>query len=262
MNLLLTNDDGFDSPGIRALAEAIRLRGGHRVFISAPDRDRSGVSHCLDILSGPVRVKSEGRGVWSCSGRPADCVLAAVLGGMPCKPDAVISGINKGANLGTDLIYSGTAAAARQAALMGVPAVAFSLAGDGDFQWDMAVEYAAAHLEELLSLWKEDVFINVNIPNSAEGPDGMVHTWPALKDYHDRVTTMSAPGNIPGDIPGGSEWCFLVPGAESVEAENGSDCDAVSRNLVSVSSIFIHPVVARDLCSAAPEHASTGKRRN
>jgi 5'-nucleotidase len=257
VDLLLTNDDGFDSPGIRVLAEALRSRGGHRVFILAPDRDRSGVSHCLDILNGPVRVKKEGEGTWSCSGRPADCVLAAVLGGVPCKPGAVLSGINKGANLGTDLIYSGTAAAARQAALMGVPAVAFSLAGEGEYRWSMAAQYAAGHLEEFLSLWKDDVFINVNIPNSAGGPDGMVHTWPALKDYHDGVTTIKAPG----EFSGGSEWCFLVPGDGSVEEEHGSDCDAVSRNLVSVSSVFIHPVVAGDLCPAAPGHASTGKRR-
>jgi 5'-nucleotidase len=253
MNLLLTNDDGFDSPGIRILAEALRSRGGYGVFVLAPDRDRSGVSHCLDILSGPVCVKQEGGGIWSCSGRPADCVLAAVLGGIPCKPDAVISGINRGANLGTDLIYSGTAAAARQAALMGVPAVALSLAGHGDFRWNMAAEYAACRLEEFLSIWKEDIFINVNIPNSEEGPDGMVHTWPALKDYHDGVTTVKAPDGV--------EWCFLVPGAESVEDEKGSDYDAVSRNLTAVSSVFIHSVVAGDLCSGAPGYASTEKRR-
>jgi 5'-nucleotidase len=260
MDLLLTNDDGFDSPGIQTLAEALRSRGGYRVFVLAPDKNRSGVSHCLDLLSGPVSVKSEGPGLWSCSGYPGDCVLSAVLSGTPCKPEAVISGINKGANLGTDLVYSGTAAAARQAALMGVPAVAFSLAGDGDFQWNMAAEYAAGHLEEFLSLWKEDVFINVNIPNSAGGPGGMVHTWPALKDYHDQVTWMKTSKGI--HASSGMEWCFLVPGTESVEDEKGSDYDAVSRNLVSVSSVFIHPVVAGDLCPGAPGHASTGKRRN
>jgi 5'-nucleotidase len=253
MNLLLTNDDGFDSPGIRVLAEVLRSRAGYGVFVLAPDRDRSGVSHCLDILSGPVRVKKETEGIWSCSGRPADCVLAAVLGGIPCKPDAVISGINRGANLGTDLIYSGTAAAARQAALMGVPAVALSLAGYSDFHWNMAAEYASGCLEELLSLWKEDVFINVNIPNSAGGPDGMVHTWPALKDYHDGVTTVKGAD--------GAEWCFLVPGTESAVREKGSDYDAVFRNLTAVSSVFIHPAIAGDRCSGAPGYVSTGKRR-
>jgi 5'-nucleotidase len=200
-----------------------------------------------------VRVKKEAEGIWSCSGRPADCVLAAVLGKIPCKPDAVISGINKGANLGTDLIYSGTAAAARQAALMGVPAVALSLAGYGGFHWDMAAEYAACRLEEFLSMWKKDVFINVNIPNSAGGPEGTVHARPALRDYHDGITTVKAAD--------GTEWCFLVPGVENAEAGKGSDYDAVSRNLTAVSSVFIHPAVAEDLRPGAPGCVSAGKRR-
>jgi 5'-nucleotidase len=168
------------------------------------------------------------------------------------KPDAVVSGINRGPNLGTDIIYSGTAAAARQAALMGVPGVAFSLAGYSDFCWDMAAEYAADHLGDFLDMWEEDTFINVNIPNIPSGPGVIKKTWPAVKNYHDRLETLKA-----GD---GVRWLFLQAGDQTAEKEDGSDWDTVSRNMVSASPIIIHPVASRHICAAAPDYASVGKR--
>jgi 5'-nucleotidase len=126
MDILLTNDDGILCKGILKLAEALRSRNEHTVRVLAPDSNRSGVSHGLTILGSPVKLLELEKDTWSCSGTPVDCVLAGVLGGLPdMKPDLVISGINQGANLGTDITYSGTAAAARPAAQMGVPAIAF-----------------------------------------------------------------------------------------------------------------------------------------
>jgi 5'-nucleotidase len=252
MNILLTNDDGIASPGIRKLAEFLRAQGKYRVYIIAPDSNRSGVSHGLAILNGPVKLAPQGEDAWSCSGYPADCVIVAVLGGLPAKPDLVISGINEGANLGSDIIYSGTAAAARQASLMQIPALALSLAGKSPFCWDMAASWAADHLEELRGFWKEDTFVNVNIPNSPGGPSGIALAWPGVKHYHDSLEVMNAPDS--------SRWCFLAGGKGSETDEGGSDCDAVFRNLVSLSSVFNHPVVRRDLCPGVPEYASAGSR--
>jgi 5'-nucleotidase len=253
MNILLTNDDGVGSEGLLKLRDALCAKGKYRVCVLAPDRNRPGVSHGLKALTNPLKFTEIERDTWSCSGQPADCVLAAVLGGKPCKPDAVVSGINQGANLGSDIIYSGTGAAARQAVLMGIPGIALSLAGKGAFYWDMAVAYAADHLEEFFALWKKDVFININIPNSPKLPEGIASTWPVVKRYQDRVSFFKAPD--------GKEWCFFISGNSSSEYEAGSDLDVVSRNMVSVSAVAVYPVVRRDCCAGVPDYAAVGKRR-
>jgi 5'-nucleotidase len=240
MRILLTNDDGVSCEGILKLAGVLRGRGEHVVRVLAPDTNRSGVSHGLTILGSPVRIQELGTDTWSCSGTPADCVLVGVLGGLPgpsvseTKIDLVISGINQGPNLGSDITYSGTAAGARQAAMMGVPAIAFSLAGFSGFCWDMAAEYAADHLGEFLDMWEEDTFINVNIPNNPGGPGAIKKTWPAVKNYNDHLELIKS-GGI-------SNWYFLNSGKQTVEKQEGSDWEAVSMNQVSVTSVFIHPV--------------------
>jgi 5'-nucleotidase len=251
MEILLTNDDGIGCEGLRKLAEALRARTDHRVRVLAPEINRSGVSHGLTILGNPVKLTELEKDTWSCSGQPVDCVLAGVLGGLSdTKPDMVVAGINRGPNLGTDITYSGTAAAARQAALMGIPAVAFSLAGHSGFCWDMAAEYAADHLGEFLDMWEEDTFINVNIPNNPSGPLGIKKTWPALKNYNDSLEMIKSRGC--------ERWFFLQAGVQTMESQDGSDWDTVSGNMVSASPIFIHPVVSRG--AGAPEYLSVGKR--
>jgi 5'-nucleotidase len=234
MNILLTNDDGIDCPGLFLLAEAFRKRGSCRVFIMAPNTDRSGFSHSIRSLRNPVKLSEKAPDTWTCSGSPVDCVIVALLGGLPVMPDLVLSGINQGANLGTDLVYSGTAAAARQASLAGIPAIALSLAGNGEFRWDMAVSWTLDHVEELRAFWKPDTFVNVNIPNHPEGPAGMRSTFPARRIYHDTLSIHK--------ISGGETWCFLEPGAVTTKPEEGSDCDAVAKNFVAVSPVLIHPV--------------------
>jgi 5'-nucleotidase len=259
MNIVLTNDDGIDSAGLVKLAEALTAQERHHIYVCAPDRERSGASHSLSFLREPLKLVQRAQNVWSCSGTPADCALAAVLGGLPVqsetpfKPDVIVSGINVGANLGTDIIYSGTAAAARQAALMGLPGIALSLTGLGSpWHWDQAAAYAAEHLEEFIGMCDRDIFINVNIPNTEGGPSGMAITFPSLRQYHDGLASFKAPG--------GHTWCFLDGGVVETEPESGSDWDAVSRNLVSVSPVFSHPVVRRDLCTGAPDHAGVAGR--
>ena len=243
MNILLTNDDGIRSEGIQKLAQILRSRENHRVFVIAPDVNRSGVSHALSLFNGPIKLSAIGEDTWSCSGYPVDCVLAALKGALAEKPDLVISGINRGANLGTDIIYSGTASAARQASLSGVPAIALSLAGDGPFYWDMAVSWSADNLEKLLTYWREQTFVNVNIPNAPLYPEGMVTSWPAAKRYRDSLSIVHTQD--------GNRWCFLNAAEDTAVPETGSDCDIISRKLVSVSSVYNYPAVMREFCPGA-----------
>jgi 5'-nucleotidase len=234
MNILLTNDDGLDCPGLLLLAEALKKQGAHRIFIVAPDTDRSGFSHSIHFLQGPVRISERAPDVWACSGSPVDCVIMALLGVLPVMPDLVLSGINRGANLGTDLVYSGTAAAARQAGLAGIPGIALSLVGWEDFYWDMAVSWIVDHFEELRGFWQPDTFVNVNIPNHSEGPGGLRMTFPAQRIYHDSLSFYKTPGP--------DTWCFLIPGNVTAKPGKGSDCEAVADNLVSISPILVLPV--------------------
>ncbi|MDR1302798.1 MAG: 5'/3'-nucleotidase SurE [Treponema sp.] len=252
MNILVTNDDGITGEGLLLLAVALRAQGRHRIWVLAPDSDCSGVSHSISFLKAPLCLTPRGVDTWVCSGTPADCVMMAILGGLSIKPDLVVSGINKGANIGTDIIYSGTAAAARQGSLYGLPSIALSLAGEGTFYWEEAVSFVVDHLEELQALWKADTFINVNLPNTPGKPEGMLTTFPSLRMYHDRISIF--------DVPGGRKYCFINGGSIWTEPETGSDWDAVSRNYVSVSPVFVHPVVSRELCPGAPEYTAVALR--
>ncbi|MCL2472409.1 MAG: 5'/3'-nucleotidase SurE [Treponema sp.] len=252
MNILLTNDDGIDSDGLQKLAETLRTRGKHRLFVIAPDTNRSGISNALSILNGPVKLAALGNDTWSCSGTPADCVIVGIKGALPEKPDIVLSGINRGENTGTDIVYSGTASAARQASLFGIPAVALSLAGNDGYYWGMAAAWIADHLEELAALWREDTFLNVNIPNCPDGPAGMTTAWPSVKRYRDVLHIMDAPDK--------SQWCFLIGGDDTAPAEAGTDCDIIAKNFVSVSSVYNFPAVRKDLCPGAPPYAAVAPR--
>ena len=128
MHVLVSNDDGVDAPGIRQLSEALR-QAGHRVTVVAPDRDRSGASNSL-TLEQPIRGLRRDEHTWSVAGTPTDCVHLALSGMLDGDPDLVFSGINNSSNLGDDVIYSGTVAAAMEGRCLGLPAVAFSLARD------------------------------------------------------------------------------------------------------------------------------------
>ncbi len=154
MNILLTNDDGYEARGINVLAE--RLSKDHRVYVIAPDGNRSAISHGITMYK-PLRLRKVRENVWACSGKPADCSIVGIKSGfLPVRVDAVVSGINHGANLGTDVVYSGTCASAREAVLDGVPSVAVSLDfvdGRLDF-FDGIADFVAKNIEKLLSLFR------------------------------------------------------------------------------------------------------------
>ncbi|GHV96473.1 hypothetical protein AGMMS50293_27930 [Spirochaetia bacterium] len=241
MRILLTNDDGITSPGISLLAQALR-KAGHRVFVLAPDSDRSGFSHSISFLNAPCKITEIERDTWSCSGTPADCVVMALLGGIPeicvvdgTPPDLVLSGINRGANIGTDIIYSGTAAAARQGGIGGIPAVALSLIeGDGSWYWDVTIAFIVEHLEEMRNYWKANTFVNVNFPNTAQGASALVPAFPSVRYYNDGIVTYAAPG--------GGLYCFARAGKIQTTPEAGSDWDVVLKHGAAMSAVIIQPV--------------------
>src|SRR6185436_16895142 len=129
VKILVSNDDGYFAPGITLLAEALRQLG--EVTVVAPERDRSGASNSL-TLDRPLTVRKAANGFFYVNGTPTDCVHLAVTGLLEELPDVVISGVNHGANMGDDTIYSGTVAAATEGFLLGIPAVAVSLVADGN----------------------------------------------------------------------------------------------------------------------------------
>src|SRR5439155_1720287 len=158
---------GVPAAGIAALAEALRDLG--QVVVVAPDRERSAVSHSL-TLHRPLRVEEIGPGRYAVDGTPTDCVNLGVNGILPRRPALVVSGINKGANLGDDVTYSGTVSAAMEGTLLGLPAFAVSLLGRGDFHFE-----AAARFARRLAAWvlarglPPDTLLNVNVPTPLDG---------------------------------------------------------------------------------------------
>lgn len=161
MRILLSNDDGVHAPGLRALATAF---SGDEVWVVAPDREQSASSHSIS-LHRPLRLHEVGPRHFSVDGTPTDAVymgLNHVLRGR--LPDLVISGINHGPNLGNDVLYSGTVAAAREGALLGVNAIAVSLASGPPFAFDHAAAFAAALARRLLANHAPVTLLNVNVP--------------------------------------------------------------------------------------------------
>lgn len=162
MKILISNDDGYNALGIGALLEVLSKE--HEVVGVAPNQNRSGASHSV-TLGKSVTFNKEGEGLYSCSGTPADCIFYSLLGAIDFKPDLILGGINHGPNLGTDVIYSGTVAIARQAALNKIPSMALSYCSYS--RSDMFVTCATAFAQKLnwlVGLLKEGHYLNINFP--------------------------------------------------------------------------------------------------
>jgi 5'-nucleotidase len=246
--------------------------------VFAPSSDQSGVSHAISFFHSPCKVTEIEEDTWSCQGTPVDCVILALMGGVPelhaaglptgqyTPPDLVISGINRGANLGTDILFSGTASAARQGAFYHIPSLAFSLVEGGKdgkdsgnlvscgtlWHWDMAVAFIVEHLDRIRDCWKPDSFINVNIPNRKEKPLDLVHAFPSLRYYNDSIDIYHAPD--------GCRYCFTKVGEVSAKPEQGSDCDVVAGNNASLSAIYIHPPLLESVTPSAKAPLSQKER--
>jgi len=242
MKILVTNDDGLPSEGIQVLAAT--LRRSHEVWIVAPSSNRSGVSHGI-TMDDPLRFRVEGEREFSCTGLPADCSITGSQGIMPERPDVIISGINRGANLGTDIVYSGTAAAARQASINGIPGIAVSLVSSGDdYLWEPLARFVNENLALLVSLCDRDVFVNINAP-SRPAYRGARMTGISRRDYRDSI--------IMHDGPDGCKYSFFRGGQIRTEGDGSSDWDAVEAGLVSVTRVWAQPVTAPGGPAAEPE---------
>jgi len=250
LRILLTNDDGITSPGIRLLAKGLR-NAGHRVFTVAPDKNRSGCSHSIEFLNDPLKFSEIEEDTWSCSGTPVDCIVTALLGGIPeiCistetsalnmerAPDLILSGINAGANLGTDIIYSGTAAAARQGSFFGIPSAALSLVeSDLPWQWESVISYITEKLVLIMGYWKAGSFVNVNFPNIEKKPSELVSSFPSMRYYNDRIVTVTSPQ--------GAKYCFAKTGKVENIPEEGSDWAEVIKGNAAFSLIMNQPAIA------------------
>ena len=162
--ILITNDDGIDAPGIKRLTEG--LLGLGELTVVAPDREQSASGHSL-TLQHPLRIDERAPGCYAVDGTPTDCVFLGVNHIMRDQaPDLVVSGINRGGNLGDDITYSGTVAAAFEATLLGIPAIAISLEYNRDFHFDTAVKVIREVVEKVLKYGlPADTLLNVNVPD-------------------------------------------------------------------------------------------------
>jgi 5'-nucleotidase len=231
MRLLLTNDDGIRSDGIKALFD--ELSGSHEVWVVAPEAEKSGGSHSI-TLHDALKIRSIRERQFSCRGTPADCVMIALLGLVPGGVDLVISGINLGPNLGTDILFSGTAAGARQGALMGVPSVALSVgAYRAPFDFASAAAFAARNLDNFKTLGTDDHFLNINFPVTGTDSAETVITFPSRRIYRMELHTY--------DAPDGDMYCFVGGELPEAHPEEGSDCMVVSQGRISISPIHAHP---------------------
>lgn len=170
LHLLLSNDDGISALGIRTLANTL-AQAGHHVTVVCPDRERSATGHGL-TLHRPIRTEivegifDERVTAWACSGTPSDCVKFALSAVVQAKPDFVLSGINHGANLGTDVLYSGTVSAAMEGLLEGIPSVALSLTDYTSHNFQPAADFANKLILQLSQqAIAKTILLNVNVPN-------------------------------------------------------------------------------------------------
>jgi 5'-nucleotidase len=233
MHILISNDDGLDARGIRLLSERISA-DVDRVTVVAPDRDRSGASNSL-TLDRPIRIERREAGVFKVFGTPTDCVHIGITGLLDDEPDMVISGINAGANLGDDVLYSGTVAAAMEGRFLGLPAMAVSLAYDNGRprHYESAARAAGILMNRLFEEpLPADTILNVNVPDRAwDDIAGFETTRLGHRHRSEDV--------IPIEDPRGRQFYWIgAPGGEQ-DSGAGTDFSAVRRGFVSVTPIHV-----------------------
>ena len=190
MKLLISNDDGIFAPGIRSLANTLAA-ANHDVTVVCPDRERSATGHGLtlhqpiraDIVTGVFHPNIK---AWACSGTPSDCVKLALWALLDSPPDFVVSGINQGSNLGTDVLYSGTVSAAMEGTIEGIPSIAISLTSFSSQQFQPAADFAVSLLKQLETSPLGSMLLNVNVPAIPESEIvGVLITRQGIRRYID-----------------------------------------------------------------------------
>jgi len=231
MRILIANDDGYLAPGLAALVEACRGLG--QIDVVAPEQNASGTSNAL-TLQRPLSVWTAASGYRYLNGTPSDCVHVALTGLLPDRPDLVLSGINNGANMGDDTIYSGTVAAAMEGYLFGIPSIAFSLAEKGWAQLDSAARVARSLIEQVLARppapghW----LLNVNIPDRPHAElRGLRTTRLGRRHASEPVIRQSNPRGEP--------IYWIGAAGDARETGEGTDFHAVAEGFVSVTPLQV-----------------------
>ncbi|MCK5128009.1 MAG: 5'/3'-nucleotidase SurE [candidate division Zixibacteria bacterium] len=231
MKILLTNDDGVHAEGINALYT--ELKKEHKVLMVAPDREQSASSHAL-TLSRPLRMHKFNSHCYSCEGTPTDSVLLAVLHILNHKkPDMVISGINHGANMGEDIMYSGTVAAAIEGSQLGIPAIATSMVNSKGANFKSAAKF----IRRLLKIYPKmnldcSTILNVNFPGKVKKDfKDFEFTFLGSREYDDIIDVRTDPR--------GQEY-YWIAGVPIWKKVKGSDIYAVEKKKVSITPIHFH----------------------
>ncbi|MEE8382461.1 MAG: 5'/3'-nucleotidase SurE [Thermodesulfobacteriota bacterium] len=230
MIILVTNDDGIFSEGIKTLAESLGNLG--EVWIVAPDRERNAISHAL-TLHRPLRVVNISLQQYAVNGTPADCINIGVNQLLREKPDLIVSGINKGANLADDVNYSGTVAAAVEGALMGIPSFAISLATVKDFKFKPAADYA---LRLARFITKNGLpartLLNVNVPDTQGKEISLYKITTQGRNTHSNTIEEKVD-------PRGVKYYWIGRKDEGFQEDDNSDLKAIRQNLISITPIQV-----------------------
>jgi len=239
--ILVTNDDGIHSPGLQTLADQLRRCG--EVVVVAPDRERSAVGHALTLHS-PLRAEELRPGWFAVDGTPTDCVNLGIHGLLPRRPDLVVSGINRGGNLGDDITYSGTVSAAMEATLMGVPAFAVSLAAVRFLPEDFleAARFSSSLANVVLEKGlPSDTFLNVNVPPGFLQKVELTRQGKRL--YNEAVVEKLDPR--------GRKYYWIGGGELGFENDPGTDFHAVHAGAVSITPLHLDMTNYRSFSSLA-----------
>ena len=230
MKILLSNDDGYLATGINVLADA--LAEVAELVVVAPDRNHSGASNSLTLHS-PLRVHEVAENRYFVTGTPSDCVHLALSGLFEEDPDIVISGINHGANLGDDVIYSGTVAAAMEGRYLGLPAIAVSLVGQRPQHFDAAARVVVDLLERLQkNRLPEDILLNVNVPDRPY--EDLIGFEATRLGFRHRSEPM-----VKTQDPQGRDIYWIGPAGPGQDAGPGTDFHAIEKGAVAVSPIKV-----------------------
>ena len=230
MRILVSNDDGYFAPGITVLAEALAKCA--EVTVVAPERDRSGASNSL-TLDRPLTVRRAPNGYMYVNGTPTDCVHLAVTGLLEALPDVIVSGINYGANMGEDTIYSGTVAAATEGFLLGIPSIAISLVAEGGGHFESAAQIACDLVQRFAAHpFREPVLLNVNVPDAA------------YDELHGRAVTRlgkrhKAEPVAKSTTPRGEVVYWVGAAGAAQDAGEGTDFHAAAHGLVSITPLQV-----------------------
>lgn len=231
MRILIANDDGYLAPGLHALVQACGGLG--EIDVVAPEQNASGTSNSL-TLGRPLSVYVAANGYRYVNGTPSDCVHVALTGMLPQQPDLVLSGINNGANMGDDTLYSGTVAAAMEGYLFGVPAIAFSLVDRGWEHLDAAARVARAVVEQVLHAPRDAApwLLNVNIPNRADADQRQIEVTRLGRRHASKPVVRQT-------NPRGEAIYWIGPSGDAREAGAGTDFHATAEGRISITPLQV-----------------------